>query len=84
VQNVEKKQKFPLNLMVLDQFTVGTVIRNIDHQGDIKSLSFFYIFTEIFLIVRIFLKFVQNVKVLRFLLEKERPKICMSKLWQRS
>ncbi|KYK23342.1 hypothetical protein AYK25_10065 [Thermoplasmatales archaeon SM1-50] len=44
MQNVEKKQKFPLNQMVLDQFTVGTVIRNIGHQGDIKSLSFFIFF----------------------------------------
>jgi hypothetical protein len=39
---VEKKQKFPLNQMVLDQFTVGTVIRNIGHQGDFNSLFFFF------------------------------------------
>ena len=38
---VAKNVKFPLNQMVQDPFTVGTVIRNIGHQGDIKSLSFF-------------------------------------------
>jgi hypothetical protein len=41
VQIVGKNVKFLLNQMVLDQFTVGTVIRNIGHQGDFKSLSFF-------------------------------------------
>jgi len=41
VQIVEKKQKFPLNQMVLDPFTVRTVIRSIDHQGDFNSLPFF-------------------------------------------
>jgi hypothetical protein len=41
VQIVEKKQKFPLNQMVLDQFTARTAIRSIDHQGDFKSLLFF-------------------------------------------
>jgi len=42
VQIVEKKQKFHLNQMVLDQYIVRTAIRNIDHQGDFKSLLFFF------------------------------------------
>jgi len=41
VQIVGKNVKFPLNQMVLDQFTARTAIRSIGHQGDIKSLSFF-------------------------------------------
>jgi len=38
---VGKNVKFPLNQMALDLFTARTAIRNIGHQGDIKSLSFF-------------------------------------------
>ena len=41
VQIVEKNVKFHLNQMVQDLFTARTAIRNIGHQGDIKSLSFF-------------------------------------------
>ena len=36
---VGKNVKFPLNQMALDLFTARTAIRNIGHQGDIKSLS---------------------------------------------
>ena len=38
---VGKNVKFHLNQMVQDLFTARTAIRNIGHQGDIKSLSFF-------------------------------------------
>jgi hypothetical protein len=38
---VAKNVKFPLNRMVLSQYIVGTVIRNID-QRDFNNLFFFY------------------------------------------
>jgi hypothetical protein len=39
---VEKNVKFPLNRMVLNQYIVGTVIRNTGRHGDFKSPFFIF------------------------------------------
>ena len=56
VQIVGKNVKFPLNQVVQDLFTARTAIRNIGHQGDIKSLSFFSFFGSMIYIPASFIR----------------------------